>query len=177
MRAAAVALALATVACDHHAQPRGRDQQTGDTMTTLTLTAHSDAATFAAGAPIPLHVTLANPSTRPVWINQRLGLGYEDALFRELFITVRDERGAVLAVRADQRRDAHRMPPARADFRELAAGDSVAATVDIAPWLPALAPGRYQVTVTYHNDDSGQAHGLAAFTGAVAAAPVAITLR
>jgi hypothetical protein len=163
-------LALATTAaCDHHSAAKDPPPMSAPS---LTLTARSE----SAGAPLRLVLTLTNGGSGPVWINRRMSVGYPDDLLREVYLIVHDERGAVVNVPDAERVDAHRSSPARTDFAELAPGASVATTTDVTPWFPTRRAGRYQVTVTYVNDDGGAAFGLHAFTGAVTAAPFELTI-
>jgi hypothetical protein len=175
-------LALGGIACstgsDRGAVPGPHQEGTpGMDTPPLLLLARAEGGTFRTGSPIPVEVTLRNVSSRPIWVNARLGVGYEDGLSRELFFTVIDaSSGRVLPVPDTARVDVHRMPPARTDFRELAPGEAVGATVDLAFWYPFQRPGDYRVVVTYENDDDGRRFGLDAFTGAVAADPLELAV-
>jgi hypothetical protein len=142
----------------------------------LVLLASTEGGPFRAGSPIPVTVTLRNVSSRPIWVNQRLGVGYEDGLFRELYFSVIDaSTGQVLPVPDTARVDVHRMPPVREDFRELAPGEEISAAVDLAFWYP-FQQGDYRVVFTYENEDAGQAFGIDAFTGTITAEPLELTI-
>jgi hypothetical protein len=166
-----LAVALAG-ACDHRTAAKDPSPMSAS----LTLTARAESAVVSAGAPIRLQLTLTNHATSPVWINRRMNAGYPDDLLREVFVVVRDDRGAVVTVPDSERVDAHRSPPGRADFVELGAGQSVTSTVDVTMWFPTRKPGRYHVVATYSNDDSGAAHGLHAYTGSISAPPFDLSL-
>ncbi len=146
------------------------------TASPLALTARSMRSTVAVGAPIDFELTLTNVSAAPLWINQRMTVGYPDDAMREIYVTVRDAGGAEVKTPDLERVDAHRSPPSRADFVELAPRQSIHASVDVTLWFPARLPGRYTVAVSYTNDDAGDAFGLRAFLGTVHAAPLDLTL-
>jgi hypothetical protein len=176
-----LSLALGGIACSTGsdrgatAGPHQEDTSGMDTPP-LVLLASTEGGPFRAGSPIPVTVTLRNVSSNPVWVNQRLGVGYEDGLFRELFFTVIDaSTGQVLPVPDAARVDVHRMSPAREDFRELAPGEEVSASVDLAFWYP-FQQGDYRVVFTYVNEDAGQAFGIGAFTGTITAEPLELTI-
>jgi hypothetical protein len=177
----ALAITAAIIAsCDHQARDLpGKSTPEGAAMTTspLTLTARADATTFRRGASIPIVLTLANTSTTPLWVNRRIGVGYQDSLFREVYFTVTDAvTGAVVPVADKDRADAHRLPPSRADFAELAPGAMRSERIDLAIWFRFPRAGRYRVAFTYHNDADGAEHELRAFTGVVAAAPIELAI-
>jgi hypothetical protein len=143
----------------------------------LNFIARTETASFGLGSPIPVEVTLRNGSSHPIWVNTRLGVGYQDGMFREVYFTVFDAAsGQILPVPDTARVDAHRLPPARDDFRELAPGEEVRNSIDLAYWYPFQRPASYRIVMTYENDDAGQAFGLTAFTGAVSAEPIEITV-
>jgi hypothetical protein len=153
--------------------PSQQEGTSGMETSPLALAVQSEAASFRLGSPIPVRVTLRNVSSQPVWVNQRLGMGYEDDLIRELYFTVFDaSSGQVLPVPDTARVDAHRLPPTRDDFRQLEPGGEVVVNTDLAFWYPFERPGPYRVVVSYENRDDGQAFGLRAFTGRVDADPI-----
>jgi hypothetical protein len=165
------------VSSDQEADRPHQENAAGMNTQPLILLARTEATSFGVGAPIPVAVTLRNVSSDPIWVNARLGAGYEDGMFRELYFTVIDaSTGATLPVPETARVDAHRLPPTRDDFRELAAGEEVTTSVDLAFWYPFQTPGAYRIVFTYENDDDGQAFGLDAFTGATSAEPLEITI-
>ncbi|HJQ02614.1 MAG TPA: hypothetical protein VJ851_13525 [Jatrophihabitans sp.] len=133
----------------------------------LELTATAAGDTFAVGAAIPVRLRLANRSVVAVQVNGRLGVGYQDGLYREVYFTVRDSAGQVLPVPDSSRVDAHRLPPGKDDFQLLEPGESVTGELDLALWYPFVQPGDYLVELHYQNSDDGAAFGLAAFTGRV----------
>jgi hypothetical protein len=133
----------------------------------LELTATPIGDTFEVGAAIPVRLRLVNRSAAAVQVNGRLGAGYQDGLYREVFFTVRDSAGRVLPVPDSARVDAHRLPPGRGDFQLLEPGESVTGELDLALWYPFAQPGDYLVELHYENSDDGAAFGLAAFTGRV----------
>lgn len=130
------------------------------------------------GMSVTVQVALRSAATEPIWVNKRMGMGYEDSLIRELFCTIRDEStGRPLPVSEDERVDAHRLPPTRKDFEQLRPGEEVTAVVNLATWHPFRQPGVYRVELIYENQFDGHEFGLQAFTGAVRAEPVTIKLE
>jgi hypothetical protein len=146
-------------------------------LSTLTLTAATDRNTVTMGASIPVHLTLTNRSNVPVWVNRRMGLGYEDGIEREVYFTVLDEAGNVLPVPDDARVDVHRMPLQRDDFQLLSPGDGVATDVNLSLWYPFTKAGRYRVVLDYDNTADGKPFGIDAFTGRVTANPLTIEIQ
>jgi hypothetical protein len=143
----------------------------------LILLARAEGKPFRQNSPVPVEVTLSNVSADPIWVNARLGVGYEDGLFRELHFTVFDaSSGDILPVPDTARVDVHRLPPTRDDFRELAPGGEVETSVDLAFWYPFQRSGDYRVVLTYENEDDGHAFGIDAFTGIIQADPLEIAI-
>lgn len=143
----------------------------------LELEAASGESTFALGAPIHLDVTLRNAGPSSVWVNRRMGVGYEDSLERELFFSVYATDGTVLPVPDEVRADVHRLPPQVDDFELLSPGASVSTVVDVAMWQPLRETGRYRIVFTYENHWDGSAFGFDAVTGRLTSPGVTITLR
>lgn len=129
------AAALATIATVAHA---GGEEVS--TIPTMTATVHlaTDRETFAAGTPVIVHVTLANPGAHRVAILRwRTPL---DGVSAPLFTVTRD--GEEVPYRG---RMAKRPEPTDADYVTLEPGATVTSDVDLAK-LYALPPGRYAVT-------------------------------
>jgi hypothetical protein len=169
----ATLLALATAACDRHAVPK---ETLPMSPSPVALAVRSEPSAIPVGSPIRVELTLTNVGSAPVWINRRMSVGYPDDILREVYVTVHDARGVLVKVSDIERVDAHRSPPIRSDFVELAPKQSFRADVDLTLWFPTRLLGHYTVTVTYANDDAGTAFGLQAFTGAVTTAPFDVTL-
>jgi hypothetical protein len=143
----------------------------------LTLMVTSERTSYSRGAPIPLTVTLRNISTVGVWVNGRMGVGYEDNPVRELYFTVYTADGQVLPVPDEARTDVHRMPPRKDDFRYLEPGQSIATVVDLSIWYPFPGAGRYRIVFTYENVWDGKQFGVDAWTGRVSSEPVSLVVE
>jgi hypothetical protein len=96
---------------------------------------------------------------------------------RELFFTVYASDGRVLPVLDEVRVDAHRMPPRKEDFRELAPGSTVTAVVDLNRWYRFSAPGMYRVVITYENTWDLSEGGVTAWTGRVDSSPLPLLIE
>jgi hypothetical protein len=148
------------------------------TSSRLTLTAlGAGAAAYPRTGPMPLVVALRNASPTPIWVNARMGMGYEDGLVRELYFTVYDAEGTLLPVPDGARVDVHRLPPRRQDFMELAAGGAVETTVDASFWYPFPHSGRFSIVFTYENRWAGHEFGVEAFTGTVSAPALSVAVE
>jgi hypothetical protein len=145
--------------------------------TPLTLTVTSERPSYSRGAPIPLTVTLRNISTAGVWVNGRMGVGYEDSPVRELYFTVYTADGQVLPVPDESRTDVHRMPPRKDDFRHLEPRQSIATVVDLSMWYPFPGAGRYRIVFIYENIWDGKQFGVDAWTGRVSSEPVSLVVE
>jgi hypothetical protein len=143
----------------------------------LTLTVTSERTSYSRGAPIQLTVTLRNMSTAGVWVNGRMGVGYEDSPVRELYFTVYTAEGQVLPVPDEARTDVHRMPPRKDDFRYLEPGQSIATVVDLSMWYPFTGAGRHRIVFTYENIWDGKQFGVDALTGRVSSESVSLVVE
>jgi len=143
----------------------------------LTLSATAAQTNFRPGEPIPVRLALRNVSASTMWVNRRLGAGYEDNVEREVYFTVFSAEGAVLPVPEEARVDVHRMPPVRADFAQLNPAASIEATLDAAMWYPFRQAGKYRIVFTYENLRDGKEFGLDAFRGKVSADPLSIVIE
>jgi hypothetical protein len=143
----------------------------------LLLTATTERRSVALGAQIPVQLVLANPSDAPVWVNRRMGLGYEDGIEREIYFHVLNESGEVLPIPDEARVDAHRSPLRQSDFQLLTPGEQVTTDVNLALWYPFTKPGRYRVLFCYENTTDGRVFGVEAFTGRITADALAIEIR
>lgn len=142
----------------------------------IALSAELTSSASVGDSTVQVAIALRNRSALPVWVNKRMGVGYEDGLVREIYFTVCDEAGNALPVPDDARVDVHRMPPSMDDFTQLEPGAAVSATVDLAMWYP-FRPGRYRVTISYENIWDGREFGIDAFTGHVSADPLSTEIR
>jgi len=143
----------------------------------LKLTALCDKSSFRLGSSILVQVKLSNASAHPIWINKRMGVGYEDSMVREIFFTVYDaSTGRVIPAPEDERVDAHRLPPSRGDFQQLGPGDAADVVVDLSYWYRFKLAGNYQIIFTYDNHYDGGEFGVKAFKGKVTSNPVDVTL-
>lgn len=103
---------------------------------TVRLTA--DRTTFAAGAPVLVHVTIANPGRQRVMLLRwRTPL---DGVTAPLFAVTRDGADVPYAGRM-----AKRPEPTDADYVTLEPGASVTTDVDLAKLYALETPGRYTV--------------------------------
>lgn len=147
------------------------------TIGPLMLTATGERTAYPRTGPIPLQLTLRNTSPSPVWVNRRMGVGYEDGLVREIYFTVYAADGTLLPVPDDARVDVHRMPPQRKDFERLDAGARIEATVSAARWYRFGQPGQYRIVFTYENRWDGKEFGIEAFTGKISAPALSIVVE
>jgi hypothetical protein len=138
----------------------------------LSLSAVSEQSEYPIGSVIAYTVRLHNVSDAPVWVNRRMGVGYEDGFERELYFEVFDESGTLVPAPENARVDVHRMPPTRDDFTQLDPGGMAEATVQVSFWQPFKASGAFQIVFTYENLQDGSEFGMRAFTGIVSAPPV-----
>ena len=111
----------------------------------------------ALGAPIPARITLTNTGEAPVLINQRLSMGYENSMMRELYCKVSRDGKPYTAWQSWQV-DYNRKALRDTDFVTLKSGESVEREVDLQEWYHLDAPGEYQFEVCYapereENDD------------------------
>ena len=144
----------------------------------LNLTVASAGSSFSLGSSIPVEVKLTNVSSDSVWINKRLGVGYEDSSIRELFFTVYDSfTREIIPAPETERVDVHRMPPARVDFDLLAPGASVGVAVDLSYWHRFGENGHYEIVFTYQNEYDGHEFELKAFTVELVSNPLTITVQ
>jgi hypothetical protein len=143
----------------------------------IMLTATADHANFRTGEPIPVRLALRNASPSTIWVNRRLGAGYEDSVEREIYFTVFSADGAVIPVPDEARVDVHRMPPVRADFSPLDPAASIDATLDAAMWYPFRQAGKYRIVFTYENRRDGNEFGIGALLGKVSADPLSIVIE
>lgn len=106
---------------------------------TATVRLAADRSAFAAGEPVILHVTLANPGTRRVAILRwRTPL---DGVTAPLFTVTRDGVDVPYVGRT-----AKRPPPTDGDYVTLEPGASVTSDVDLAQLHALATPGHYVVT-------------------------------
>ena len=143
----------------------------------LTLTATSEGTVNPRVGPIPLKLTLSNISLSPLWVNQRMGVGYADSLVREIYFAVYAPDGTLLPEPDETKVDVHRMPPEKENFALLGPGEAVATFVDLALWYHFREVGRHQIVFTYENHWDGRKFGVEAFTGKAVAPPLSVTIE
>ena len=146
-------------------------------MSPFELTATMGRTHFQPGEPIPALITLRNTSTSTIWVNRRLGVGYEDNIEREIYFTVSAENGAVLPVPDEERVDVHRTALERRDFAPLDPDAAIETTLNIAAWYPFRKAGLYRIVFTYENRRDGKEFGVEAFCGIVNSDPLSIDIE
>ena len=147
------------------------------TPSTLNLITMLERDSYSLNTDIPVQIILENASSTALWVNGRMGMGYEDGLERELYMRVQTPDGRVLPVPDTERIDIHRLQPRLEDFRLLAPGERIGTTVNAATWYPFRQPGQFQMIFTYENRARGKHFNLEAFVGRVSATPLSVELR
>lgn len=143
----------------------------------LALKAQCEFDRTALGDPLPVTVILSSVAPEPLWVNARMGMGYENGMFRELYCTIYDDvTGDLIPVSDSERVDVHRLYPKREDFRQLEPAEQVSVTVDVAFWHPIKRAGCYRFVFSYDNQYDGSEFGFRAFTGIIQAEPVVVTI-
>lgn len=139
---AAVLAVAALTAIAAAARAGGEESAPNPSVTgimTATVRLAADRSAFAAGEPVILHVTLANPGTRRVAILRwRTPL---DGVTAPLFTVTRDGVDVPYVGRT-----AKRPPPTDGDYVTLEPGASVTSDVDLAQLHALATPGHYVVT-------------------------------
>lgn len=125
----------------------------GKLQFTIALSARS----YAAGAPIPLDMTLANASPAPVRVNGRLAVNdeREPAAFREVTFDIRTPSGKRASFRLDIKIGAARP----SDIVALKPHGSVRKTVDLAHNYALRETGTYEARATYASAAPGAENG------------------
>ena len=123
----------------------------------LQFTIALSAASYSAGRPVPLDMTLTNVSSAPLRVNGRLAVNddREPAAFREVTFDIRTPSGKRASFRLDIKRGAARP----SDLVSLKPHESVRKTADLAHYYVLRETGTYEVRATYASAAPGSENG------------------
>jgi hypothetical protein len=120
--------------------------------------------------PVTLIVRLRNLGEKGIVVNRRLLLNVPEAPpgYGELFVETEGPPGYANITHFDVRTGAAQA----SDFAELAPGAHVGRAYVLTDYESLHLPGRYSVTVTYHNETAPRGLGEAVFCGAIRSSAV-----
>jgi len=101
--------------------------------------------------PCILKVKLINRHDSKLLVNQRMAVGYEKNLSRELFVDILERQTNQTAKFWDI--DYHRNFPERSDYVYMEPGEALTTTFNLFEWYLPASPGEYTLIVHYQADE------------------------
>ena len=120
-------------------------------MAELIVTAMFLVDTIRVGDSLPVSVSIINKGTRPLLVNGRLAVGYEDNITREIFVSLYDSTGAKIDIVS--KIDYNREYAAISDYVILSPEQSIETQFDLMQWYPIDKLGNYSFFIHYQADE------------------------